>query len=312
MKRSVLFISLFILFLLTACSTNKENASNDQLVIYTSIYPLQYVTQVIAGEEATVKSIYPPGVDAHTFEPTTKEVTQIAKGDAFIFLGEGMEGFAESTSKALESQDVLLLEIGEHKELFIEGTDDHHEAHGDDDHGHNHEDLDPHIWLDPIRMIEVGKIIKDTLVELNPERETQFEENFTGLKENMIKLDEEYTAILQSKENKKVIVTHAAYGYWEEKYGIEQIPISGISSSDEPSQKELTKIAKLAEQNNLQYVIFEQTGSNKLATIIQEYINAKKLTIHNLETLTEEDIENHEDYITLMEGNLRVLDEATQ
>ncbi len=311
LKRIVLSVSLFVL-LLTACSTNQNNVSNDQLVIYTSIYPLQYVTDEIAGEGANVKSVYPPGVDAHTYEPTSKEVTEIAKSDAFIYLGQGMEGFAEGTADALHSQNVMLLEIGEHKNLFIEGTDHHQHEHEEDNHGHHHGDLDPHIWLDPSRMIEIGEIVKDKLIELQPEREAQYEENFTELKEKMAKLDEDYSATLQAKENKKIIVSHAAYGYWEEKYGIEQIPISGISSSDEPSQKELTEIAKLAEKENLHYVIEEQTGSNRLATIIQDYINAKKLTIHNLETLTEEDISNDENYLTLMEKNLHVLDEATQ
>src|SRR5699024_4280587 len=89
------------------------------------------------------------------------------------------------------------------------------------------------------------------------------------------------------------------------------IPISGLSSNDEPSQKELADIARLAEREKLGYVIFETSGSNRLATIIQEHIDAEKLTIHNLEVLTEDDIAAEETYLSLMEKNLEALDIAT-
>ncbi|HLR71024.1 MAG TPA: adhesin, partial [Pseudogracilibacillus sp.] len=68
--------------------------------------------------------------------------------------------------------------------------------------------------------------------------------------------------------------------------------------------------AERAEKEGLQYVIFDQTGSNRLATIIQDHINADKRMIHNIETLTDEDIEQNEDYLSLMEKNLEVLDEV--
>ena len=306
MKGKLLFGFLLLSLLLTACNSSNENKKNDQLIIYTSIYPIQYVAEEITGDNATVKSIYPPGVDAHTYEPTSKEITELAKGNAFIYLGAGMESFAETAADALKSQDILFIEIGEHDHLFTE------DEHKHDDHGHDHGDHDPHIWLDPLRMIEIGEIVKDELVTLNPEKEGEYVENFKALKEDLTTLDEEFTETLETKENKQLLVSHAAYGYWEERYGIEQIPISGLSSSDEPSQKDLAEIARLAEKEELNYVIFEQTGSNRLASIIQEYIHADKLTIHNLEVLTEDNIAENENYLSLMKKNLEVLDQATK
>lgn len=299
MKRlTVILFSL--IFILIGCNQNTSNKdSSDDLLIYTSIYPIQYIVEQLAGDLATVESVYPPGVDAHTYEPTSKEITNIAHGDAFIYLGAGMEGFAETAVEALQSQDIAFLEIGQNEHLFLKDTDpDHH-------------DLDPHVGLDPLRMIEMGEMIKKQLIELKPSHENQFNEHFENFKENMLELDGAFLKTIGSKENKQIIVTHAAYGYWEGRYGIEQIAISGLSSSDEPTQKELAAIAKKAKQDHLKYVIFEQNSTNRVATIIQEHIGAKKLTIHNLETLTEEDIANGEDYISLMMKNLDVLNEAT-
>lgn len=297
---------LLLLLTITGCSsTSSEEGNQDGMKIYTSIYPIQYLAEHIGGDTVNVESVYPPGVDAHTYEPTSKEMTSIASGDAFIYLGAGMEGFAESAADALESQDVALFELGTHEELF---QTEH--AHAED--GHNHGDYNPHIWLDPIRMIDMAGIIKGKLIELNPDEKQIYVENFKALKKELLALDKKYRETLETKEHKEILVSHAAYGYWEERYGIKQIAISGLTSSAEPSQKELTKIIDKAKTDQLEYVIFEQNGSDRVSSIIQEQIGAKALHIHNLSVLTEEDIKQNEDYFSLMNHNLEVLDIATE
>jgi len=304
-------LSILVVGLITiGCSPSTEEANNDpELTIYTSIYPIQYAVERVGGEDVTVKSVYPPGVDAHTYEPTSKEITAIAKGDAFIYLGAGMEGFAESAAGALASQDVKLIEIGEHEELFHAAG--HDEEHHHDD-GHDHGDYDPHIWLDPLKMVDVSNIIKDELIALNPDKEDIYNDNFDALKEDLVTLDHDFLDVLHAKKDKQILVSHAAFGYWEERYGIEQIAINGLSSSSEPSQKDLTKIIEQAREHNLDYIIFEQNSSNRVSEIIQDHIGAEALTIHNLAVLTDQDIENDEDYLSLMEYNLEILDKATK
>src|SRR5699024_3366279 len=265
----------------------------------------------IGGDTVSTTSVYPPGVDAHTYEPASKEMTTIAKGNAFIYLGAGMEGFAENAAEALQSQDVKLIEIGRHDELFH--SENSHCKHSEESYhhdGHNHGDHDPHIWLDPERMIEMSTVIKDELIKLNPSKEDEYNENFNNLKKNLENLDQAFFDTLNPKQNKDLLVSHAAYGYWEERYGIEQIAINGLSSSNEPSQRDLTKIIRQAREHQLKYIIFEQNSSNRVSEIIQDHINAEALTIHNLSVLTDKDIKNKENYLSLMEHNLEILDKA--
>jgi len=303
-KKIVIYFLLSV-FLLTSCSNNEEKSNQTELLLYTSVYPIQFVIEQITGDEATVRSIYPPGVDAHTYEPTTKEVTAIANADAFIFIGGGMENFAETAAEALQKQNVQLVELSKQKKLFIS-------SQTGEEANNTNKDLDPHIWLDPAKMIEISELIKDLLIELSPNNEEAFTHNFSNLKNELEELDKAYQNVLMEKEHKELLVTHAAYGYWENRYGIEQIAISGLSSSDEPSQKELANIARFALDKDIHYVLFEQTSSSRIGTIIQEYIQAEKLYIHPLEVLTEEDIKNNETYLTLMYKNLDMLDKATK
>ncbi|MFZ3576726.1 metal ABC transporter solute-binding protein, Zn/Mn family [Virgibacillus sp. DJP39] len=316
LTKFITFISLFFsLLIVTGCnSPSSDGDQQDGMVdIYTSIYPIQYATEQIGGSTVNVKSVYPPGVDAHTYEPTSKMMASIAKSSAFIYMGAGMEGFAENAADALKNENVALLEIGAHEGLFHtdekEDEADHHEETPSD--GHPHGDHNPHIWLDPVRMIEMSEIIKEKLIELNPEKKEVYSENFESLKNDLLALDKRFQKTLQAKEHTEILVSHAAYSYWEERYGIKQISINGLTTSDEPSQKELTQIIDKAKEKNLEYVIFEQNGSDRVSKVIQEQIDAKALYIHNLSVLTEKNIKNEEDYLSLMKRNLEVLDQAT-
>ncbi|WP_170875288.1 metal ABC transporter solute-binding protein, Zn/Mn family [Virgibacillus pantothenticus] len=346
MKRTsiaILILGLITLFVAGCTKSDGSTENNTDLNIYTSIYPIQFAVEQIAGETADVHSVYPPGVDAHSYEPTSKDMTNIARSDAFIYLGAGMEGFAESAADALDSEDVKLIELGKNEHLFDKGTkndasghsheeeahadshsdeekshDDEAEAHNDghsDEEGahdgHSHGDHDPHIWLDPMRMIELSEIVKDQLIELNPDEKDLYQANFNKLKEQLQSLDHDFQTVLEAKTNKHILVSHAAYGYWEERYGLEQIAINGLSTNNEPSQKELTEIIDQAEKYNLNYIIFEQNTSNRVSKVIQEHIQAKTATIHNLSVLTEKDLENDEDYLSIMKKNLETLDQVT-
>jgi zinc transport system substrate-binding protein len=335
---SVLMLSLILSGCGNTETVNKgvEKKDKQTLTVYTTIYPLEDFTKKIGGDFVEVQSIYPPNVDAHSFEPSTKDMVKLANSDLFIYTGVGLEGFAEKASEALIKEDVQILKAAEGIEL-IESTDDHQheedgnsdseqhegeEAHSvehEDEHAEseNHEDeeqahgdLDPHIWLDPVLSIDLANNIKNSLSELMPENKTEFETNFNQLKSELEKLDQEFKTTIESSRTKDLLVAHAAYGYWEARYGIEEIAISGLSPTQEPTQKELQKIIEESTEHNIHYVIFEQNVSPKVATIIQEELGAKSLTLHNLEAITEENIKQKDDYFSIMRRNLETLETA--
>src|SRR5699024_10950841 len=111
LKRNIriLMILLFSVLVMTGCKSQPDHDRNE-LIIYTSIYPIEYAVQQIGGETARVESIYPPGGDAHNYEPSTKKMTSIATSDAFFYLGADMEAFATTAADALKSEDVDLIE----------------------------------------------------------------------------------------------------------------------------------------------------------------------------------------------------------
>lgn len=310
MKKLVQYLALLLPFTiaLSACSDNKETApqKSNQLSVYTTVYPLQYFTERIGGAYVDVETIYPPGADEHTFEPTQKDMIKLADSDLFFYIGLGLEGFVENAKKTLKNEHVTMVATADSLEL---PKDDHaHEEEHDDQETHG--DVNPHVWLDPIYSKEMAAVILQQLEEKLPQYKENFKENYQNLAGELDELNQQYDKTISSAKHKNIIVTHAAFGYWEHRYGIEQISISGLSTSNEPTQKGLEKIISLADREGLHYILFEQNVQSKLGKIVQKEIGARALPVHNLAILTEENIKNKETYFTLMEKNLKTLETA--
>ncbi|MGJ7912925.1 metal ABC transporter solute-binding protein, Zn/Mn family [Neobacillus sp. LXY-1] len=310
MKKLILFLSLLLplSLVLSACSNGNETSQKkkNKLSVYTTVFPLQYFTERIGGKYVEVKTLYPPGADEHTFEPTQKDMMSLADSDLFFYIGLGLEGFVEKAKDTLKNENVKMVATADQLKL---PKNTHEEAHEDSDEDH-HGDVNPHVWLDPVYCKEMAGVIRDQLVKKMPEQKKLFEENYQKLAGELDELNNQFATTISSAKHKKIIVTHAAFGYWENRYGLEQISVSGLSTTNEPTQKELEKIISVADHEGLHYMLFEQNVQSKLGKIVQKEIGARALPIHNLAILTEKNIKNKETYFSLMKNNLKSLQTA--
>lgn len=311
MKKIIVFLSLLLpLSLVLSACANEEQAPKEknQLTIYTTVFPLQYFAERIGGKFVDVETIYPPGADEHTFEPSQKDMMKLADSDLFFYIGLGLEGFVENAKKTLKNENVTLVAAADN--LHLSEEDEHHEEEEEaGEHEHEH-DVNPHVWLDPVYSKEMALVLRDALIQKMPENKAVFEENYQQLATELDELNNEFKETISTAKHKNIIVTHAAFGYWEQRYGIEQISISGLSTANEPTQRELEKIISLADHEGLHYILFEQNVQSKLAEIVQKEIGARALPIHNLAILTKGNISNKETYFSLMKQNLESLNTA--
>ena len=317
---------------LAACGDDEQSATDkaagNTLSIYTTVYPLQYFTERIGGEYVDVASIYPAGANEHTFEPTQKDMMALADADLFFYVGLGLEGFVDKAQKTLATEHVTLvataddidpekLDIStghvhaeeEHGHEATEEEHAHEATEEEEEHAHEH---DSHVWLSPILSKDLAAVIKEKLTAALPEQEAVFTENYETLIAELDALHQEFEVMAAAANKKTFFVSHAAFGYIAGQYGLTQVPIAGLNSQSEPSQKELTKIVDLAKKENINYIFFEQNVSSNLTTVIQNEVGADSLILHNLSVLTAEDIKNEETYFTLMKKNIDALKTALQ
>ncbi|ALC89591.1 adhesin [Bacillus sp. FJAT-18017] len=307
-----LLTALITIILLAGCGNGSDAGQKnkkDTLTIYTTVFPLQYFAARIAGDHAEVHTIYPSGADEHSFEPSQKDMIALAESDLFFYIGLGLEGFVDKAKSTLKDEDVQMVAAAQ--DIHPENDEKSgHEEHEENEEGHEHGDIDPHVWLDPIYAKELAESIKDALSEQKPELRTEFEQNYNELIGELDKLDQSFKETASNAKLNKIIVSHAAFGYWESRYGIEQISIAGMSTSSEPTQKDMEKIIGTINKYGIQYILVEQNVTSKLAETIAAETDAELLKVHNLSTLTDKNIKNKETYFTLMEQNLKTLEKA--
>jgi len=306
--------------ILAACGSNTDSSTSDdkKTEIYTSTFATAAIAREIGGNQVNVKMIVPPGADPHSYEPTSKQLTEIAKGDLFLLMGTTLEPYSKKIQESLKGTDVRFIETS--KDVTLLESDATLHAHEEEGHtedeqaheeeGHDHGKYDPHVWLDPVNAKAMARSITVALSKEVPKDKATFEKNLKAFDQQADALDKEFKQAVADGSKKELLVTHAAYGYLAERYGFTQLPIAGISPSDEPSQKQLAALVKEARMHDLKYVAFEETVSPKVARVIQKEIGAKSVTIHNLESVTKS--QQNSSYFKLMEENVQTLEQALQ
>lgn len=319
--------------LLGACgNTEGDNASEStdgQLTVFASTFALKSLAEEIGGDRINVEMVIPPGADPHTYEPTSKQMTQIAEADLFLTIGHDLEPYVESIEKSLEGQNVAFVKTAENVKLLDaadtvhvhdeEGhTEDDHaheeEEHSEDEHaheegdGHSHGQYDPHVWLDPMNAVSMAEAVEAAFSEEAPDYKDEFAERLSTFKDEANALDAELKAAVENGSKSELLVTHAAYGYLAERYGFDQLPIAGLTPSEEPSQQALKWIIEEARLHDLNYIAFEDTVTPKVAEVVKQEIGAESVTIYNLESVTKEQMDKS--YFDLMRENVKALETA--
>ena len=308
--------------MLSACGNinkgeNKDVSSKNKLKIYTTAFAFQSFTEQIGGKYVDVESIYPPGADMHTFEPTQKEMVNIAKGDLFIYSNQEMDPVAKKIAGSINNKDLKLALAANftHDDLVVNHEHEHeHEGHEHEheEEGHDHEEgsEDPHIWLDPVLNKKMVKSIKDDLAKKDPQHKDYYENNYKQVVNDLDNINQRLTEVTEHPKRDTVVISHDSIGYLANRYGFKQEGVSGMNN-EEPSQRDLMNIVNNIKQTKQPYVLYEQNISSKVTDVIQKESNSTPLSFHNMATLSkEESKEGNITYQSLMKRNIKSLDKA--
>lgn len=280
----------------TSSISSGDNANKIQVT--TSFYPLYFFASEIGRDKVEVRNITPAGAEPHDYEPTTQDIARIEKSSMFILNG-GVEPWADEMKDNLKSTEVEIIIAGDG--LLTQQMEEEGGLQ-----------LDPHVWLAPQLVKKEVTRITQGYIKVNPENKTYFEANEKILAGKLDQLDNKYKQGLSNCLQKDIITSHAAFGYLAASYGLNQVPISGVSPDEDPSAQQLAEVAKFAKENNIQYIFFESLVSPKLSETIASEVEAKTLILDPLEGLSDDDIKQGKNYFTVMEDNLKNLQLALQ
>jgi len=320
MKNSLknIFIVLIITSLVIVGCTSDPNTMGiietvdeepNLVKVYTSFYPYYDFSKNVGGDIIQINTIVPSGTEPHSFEPSPRTLADLEQADVFIYNGLDMEPWLDKVLTLLEGKDIYMVDASSAVELINYGKDNHGHNHDDEDED-DHGQYDPHIWVDPINVVHISQMIKEAFVEVDYSNKDIYEENFNDFKDKLEKLDEAFKEELKYATERKIIVSHSAFGYLAKRHNIEEIAVAGISPNADPNPKRLAELTKLARSNKIDYIFFEALASVKTAEVLAKEANLEILTLYNVEGLTDEQKSSGEDYISLMYKNLETLKKA--
>jgi zinc transport system substrate-binding protein len=289
--------------LLTSACGDDDAAGGDGLQVVAGFYPLQWAAERVGGDRISVAALTPSGGEPHDLELTPRDVGSVEDADLLVYLG----GFQPALDEAAEAAG------GDHTWDVAPTADllpvaDHHDDESAHEHDHADDAVDPHFWLDPVRLADVGDALADQLTELDPDGADTYKANAASLRGDLEALDAELRTGLGSCAVDTVVTAHDAFGYLADRYGLEVVGINGISPSQEPAPAQLAAISRLVDERGITTVYTEALVDPAVAETVASEAGVRTAVLDPIEGLT--DASAGDDYLSVMRANLATLQEG--
>lgn len=281
MKKILATILVITIFITTGCL--KRDTMED-IFIYTSAYPIEYITNKLYGNNATIDSIYPNGIVISKYSLTEKQLKDYSNCDLFIFNGLSNE------------KDYIKPMLNSNKNLKII------DASASIEYNNRIEEM----WLDPSNFLMIAQNIKNGFEEYvtNQYMIKEIEENYNKLKVEISSLDAKAQLMIQNANSDTIVVSNDLLKYFE-KYGLNVISLEGTDNS---ADKNIETAKSMIENGTLKYIY--TLKNEDVNEAIKELTDGKKVElveIHTLSNLDETEIKSGKDYISIMNENIDLL-----
>ena len=279
-------VNLFILFVLVFCLSGcLKHDSMEDITIYTTNYPTEYITQRLYGEFSEIKSIYPDGVDINDYKLTNKQIEDyIADADLFIFNGLSNEkNYVEQMREKNKSLKIIDTTLSMEYNNGIE-----------------------ELWLDPSNFLMMAQNIKTGFGEYIDSYylTNKIEENYEELKIEASHLDAKIKEIVENGNSKAIVTSSNLFKYLE-KYGL---TVYSLDESNSDVNAVYRKVENMISNGSIKYLfVIQNENSNSTVQKLIENTNVETEEWNTLSNLSETQRTENEDYFTIMNSNLELL-----
>lgn len=315
MKRIIkinILILVSILFL-TACGTKSVKREDGNLKIVTTIFPQYDFVREIAGDKVDIKMLIAPGSETHSYEPSPQDIIDIENSDLFIYVGGESDAWIDKILKDMDkdpNEVISMMDIVEvFEEELVEGMEDIEDNHK---HSHSEEEYDEHVWTSPKNAMVISKFIGSKLGEIDLENQEFYRETTQLYLDKLEKLDEEFRIISENGSKKPLIFADRfPFLYLAKEYDLKYYgAFPGCSSETEASPATLKFLIDKVKEESIPVVFYIEFSNEKMADIIVESTQAKKLLLHSAHNVSKDEFKQGIGYLDIMEANLKNLKEA--
>ena len=328
-------------FSLVACNNSDKKPVQTRLSIVTTIYPEYAWVKEILGtriDSVDLTLLMKNGVDLHSYKPTAQDIAKIASADMIVYVGgesdEWIKDALEATPKKGRSEVNLMEALGDRvkAEEVVEGMQAEHEEHHHGEHAdpstssgtkehhhHDHEEEvenDEHVWLSLKNAEILVQKITEELSNIDPAHASLYNQNSTTYVAKIKALDGDYRTAVERAARKTVLFgDRFPFRYLVDDYGIKYYAaFVGCSAESEASFETIAFLAGKMDSLSLPAIFTIEKGNQKIANAVlaasKKSKEAQILTLNSMQSVTEQQIIDGMDYLSIMKSNLDVLKNA--
>lgn len=309
LKRKLLAVITAAATVLSLCACSSEssysNSDSGKLKIISTVFPPYDLARQIAGDNAEISILLPPGSEIHNYEPSAKDMIVIRNCDIFLYIGGENEQWAEKLINSNDTENVTAVKLIDYVPTLSEDEDEH-----DHDHEHEHEhETDEHIWTSPKNAQLMLSAVYDAICKVDPSDKQTYTKNKDAYAKQLSDLDDAYRSAVDNAKNKTIVLADKfPFRYLAHEYGLEfSAAFAACSDESEPGVSTMIKLTKTIKENNIPAVYYLEFSSTKIADTLCDETGATKLMLHSCHNVSKQDIENNVSYVDLMKQNLENL-----
>lgn len=270
------------------------SAPASRISVVASFYPLYHFARQVGGDRVTVRNLTPAGAEPHDHELTPRDVIAVNEARLLVYNGAGLEPWVRRLLPQVPGR-VVKVNASDGIQLMRIGSSE------------NRSQIDPHVWLDPVLAQRQVDNILAGLVQADPSGRAAYEANAAGFKAKLGALHDRIQRALAPCRKKVFITTHTAFGYFAARYALTQFAISGVTPEGEPSAAKMREILRIVRQHDIRVIYYETLVSPRVAAAIAREVGARTLVLNPIEGLTDAEVQQGKDYVSVMDENIRNL-----
>ena len=264
-------VAVVVAMLCTACS-KQERSEATGIAVWCTVLPQAYFVERVGGDLVSVDVLVRPGQSPEMTAPSAAQIARLARADVYFGIGMPLEGPLFQRMRS-SMTGVRVVQTGEE----VAAQHDHSGcAHGH----HDHSESDPHIWMDPVRMVALVERVRDALIELQPDSAAVFRGNADALIADLHALDKAIRAQLAPFAGRAFFINHPALGHFAERYGLVQLSIEDAGTA--PSAGRVAELIGRAREAQVGAIFTQPEFGRTTATILADALDVEVVELNVL------------------------------
>ena len=311
-RTGLLALALVLVGCVAPRQTNDSSSGGKGFKVMTTFLPITLFTRAVAGDCADVTALIPPNTGPHDFQSKPGDLAALREARVLVKNGLGMEAFLEKLVSSSGNSQLVVIDSSRGIATIDSPEEPGHteaEDGKEQGHGHAHGEVNPHIWLDPLRAVQQVENIRDGLVKADPSCAEGYRRNAEAFTTQLRALNTELAGQLKPFQGKTFVAFHDFAPYFAERFGLKAEFMVDVPEIN-PSPADLQRVSEIVERTQLRALLTEPQEGNRSFNALARDLGVKISVFDPMETASEQASRDPGTYLSVMRRNVADLRQA--